>query len=856
MKLNSLSSEELPRRLTWAIGFLSGGVLAQEVLLTRLFSIIQWHHFAYLVISLALLGYGASGTFLTLTRRRLLPHFEPVYLAFSLAFAGTSVLAFALAQQVPFNPFEIIWDRRQQLYLLALYLLLFVPFFCGATCIGLALHKFAAQVPRLYFADLVGAGSGALLSVGVLFLIRPAQSLLAVACTGLASAWVLSRTARTRLAITLGGVAYLAFFGFLHPLTLNISPYKALPATLLLPQARILSERFSPLGLLHVVSSPAIRHAPGLSLNYFGSLPPQRALFTDADSLSALVHWEGDRTRLEYLDYLSSALPYHLRQPRRVLVLGAGGGTDVLQALYHRAERVEAVELNPQVVQLVRGEQGDFADHLYDQPEVQVYVAEARGFLETTREKYDLIQLALLDSFSASSAGVYALSESYLYTVEALRIFFRRLQPEGMLSITRWLKFPPRDGLKLLATAVAALEAQGVAEPAQHLVFIRSWKTSTLVVSRSPLGSEECAATRKFCDERSFDLIYLPGLRAEEANQYNWLEGAPYYQAAQAILFGDREAFFAHSPFYLEPATDDRPYFFHFFKWQSLPQLWKRLGREWVLFAEWGYVVLVAALVQVVVVSVVLILLPLLALQREPTEAGSKGRVFLYFLALGLAFLFIEMAFIQKFLLFLSHPLYAIAVVLCGFLVFAGAGSFCSTALERRARRVSPIAWAVTGILFTASVYLWGLDEIFRWTRGLPDTGRILLSLALIAPLAFFMGMPFPLGLRRVATEAPALIPWAWGINGCASVLSAVLATLLAIHFGFSRVVLLALGLYALAAGCWPRPSIFPLTEADPAKYNRTNSKREEGPWLLCSGERWQRWPGSLRRRWSDGPSR
>ena len=298
---------------------------------------------------------------------------------------------------------------------------------------------------------------------------------------------------------------------------------------------------------------------------------------------------------------------------------------------------------------------------------------------------------------------------------------------------------------------------------------------------------------------------FFPGISPTEVNRFNVMAEPQLYLAARALLGPERERFLADYKFNLEPATDDQPYFFRFFRWRTLPEILTLYGRGGVPLLDTGYLILVATLLQAVAASLVLILLPLWFLRRG-AAAGASGaqrwRVLVYFSALGLGFLFLEIAFIQKFILFLHHPLYAVAVVLTAFLLFAGAGSLYSQRLtEANATVTLPVAAIATASL----VYLVALDRIFAPLASAPDSLRILVSVLLVAPLAFFMGMPFPLGISRVAKQAPQLIPWSWGINGCASVISAVLATLLAMHFGFTTVVLAAVALYGVAAASLPR---------------------------------------------------
>ena len=794
------------RRLLLATLFISAAAIGYEILLMRVLSIVQWHHFAYMIISLALLGYGASGTFIALLRSHLEPRFETAFAASALFFSIAMIVCFIVAQRVPFNALEIVWDRGQFLNLAVVYVVFFVPFFFAACCIGLAFTCRGGDASRIYFFDLFGAGLGAVLIIVLLFAVSPQTALVLLVLLPLAASAIMASTLTSRLPLAIAQLAWLALLAIGIPqahLELRISEYKGLSQALQVIDSRILEQSSSPLGLITVVDSPTvpIRHAPGLSFNTRHIPPVQLAVFTDADGMSAITRYDGNPGSVAYLGDLTAALPFRLLENPVVLVLGAGTGSEVLLSLFHGASRVDAVELNPQMTELVAGTYADFAGRIYDDPRVTVYTDEARGFVARSGGGYDLVQIGLLDSFGASGAGVQALNESYIYTTGALREYLADLEPGGLLAITRWIKMPPRDSVKLIATAIEALRQSGVSEPGRRIAMIRSWNTSTLLIKNGDLTASEIGRIREFARSRSFDTVYFPGMRAEAANRFNRLADPYLFDAASALLGDSTGDFFERYKFYVEPASDDRPYFFHFFRWGTLPEVMALRKAGGAGLIEWGYLVLVATIVQAAVLGLVLILLPL-SLVRRAWPAGTARRFGFYFLLLGLAFLFVEIAFIQKFILFLSNPLYSVAVVLSGFLLFAGLGSASS---ERLARRlpwpgVSPVTVAVAAIAVLALGYVLVLPAVFGRFIGLADPAKIIVSLALIAPLAFFMGMPFPLGLKRLSGLAPGFLPWAWGINGFASVVSAVLATLLAIEFGFNVVILLALVLYALAA--------------------------------------------------------
>ncbi|MFZ2405840.1 MAG: SAM-dependent methyltransferase, partial [Methylobacter sp.] len=435
------------------------------------------------------------------------------------------------------------------------------------------------------------------------------------------------------------------------------------------------------------------------------------------------------------------------------------------------------------------------------------HLDEARGYLAATGKTYDLVNISLLDAFGASTAGLYSMAENYLYTEQAVQEYLRHVSPDGYLSITRWIKIPPRDEPKLLATVINALKKANVRQPGSQIIMIRGWQTSTLIVKNGVISAEEISRLKQFCNERSFDLVYYPGISESEANRFN-VQQQPYLYQAAAALLGDRsQAFIDAYKFNIEPATDNQPYLFHFFKWRTLPEILSLLGTGGSFLLESGYLLLIAALVQAVIASLLLIALPLwLWKSKLGIEPDSKNHLHLlvYFFSLGLAFLFIEIAFIQKFILILHHPLYAITVVLSTFLLSAGAGSYFSAKLS-----CSPEKYAfmlpMAAIALLSIVYSLGFEAIAGFLLKTGSLSRYLLSIVLIAPLGFCMGMPFPMALAKISQTAPALIPWAWGINGCASVISAILATLIAMQFGFTVLIFLAVVLYGVAAWCFPK---------------------------------------------------
>jgi hypothetical protein len=386
------------------------------------------------------------------------------------------------------------------------------------------------------------------------------------------------------------------------------------------------------------------------------------------------------------------------------------------------------------------------------------------------------------------------LNETYLYTVESIQELIGHLSDQGLLAITRWNETPPRGNLKMLNLCLTALERLGVSEPRGHLFHIRSLRASTLVISRSPLSDHQIQRGKAFAQSRLFDLVHCPGIRPEEANRYVRTEFPIHYEAARSLLSRDRGAFVQNYPFDLSAPTDSRPYFYNFFKWKALPLL-LGAGPQRIPITEWGSFLLVICLGGALVISFLLILLPLFF---SPRRAGAeRWPILFYFSLIALGFFFIELPFIQRFILFLHHSTYSLSVILSSLLVFSGVGSYFSDRLFPPRRRVFLSTLVLLAILMGYSLFL---NPVMRQMSAQADWLKVSFTILLLAPLGFFMGIPFPQGLSAVKAKAASLLPWAWGINGFFSVISVILAHILAIQWGFSAVLLLA-GLWYLAAG-------------------------------------------------------
>ncbi|MHC4158596.1 MAG: spermine/spermidine synthase domain-containing protein, partial [Planctomycetota bacterium] len=781
------------------IFFISVAALGLELVLVRALSIGHWHHLSFLVISTALLGFGAGGTLVAIGSKWLRRHYSKGLWCFAFLLALAVPVVFLMCQKVPLDELQLIWDYRQTLYLFAYYLLFFIPFFCAGSCIALAFTICADKSHRLYFYNMTGSGLGAAGAVALMYVYSPQQLLLVISSAAFFAALVMSLRLSWRWAVAtiLCAVICILAFSPIGPfeLEIKISENKSLVYYKALPEAETIATRYSPLGRLDCIKAPTIRYFPGLSIAYQGQLPQQMLIISDADSTSAINNFE-HLSDLDCFNHTTSALGYHLVSEPNVCIIGAGGGSDVAQALALGARKITAVEMNSQIIDLVRDKFDEFASGLYKRDDVQIIAAEGRSFLQTSHQLFDIINISLLDSFTASAAGVYALNESHLYTIEALEKALARLRPRGLLCITRVLKKPPRDNIKMFATVTEALRNYGVTEPAKHIIMIRSWATATIVISPQLFSEVQIANARKFAQECSFDLVHLPGIEPKEVNQFHILDEPIYYESAQHILSADLESFYRNYAYNIHPATDDKPYFFDFFKWKSLPVMIRTMPRRWLPFSEWGYLVLTATLLQAICASALFILLPLFITKPIKAIQSKKLPVLIYFLLLGLAYMFLEMGFIQKMTLLIGHPVFGVAVTLLGFLVFSGCGSLLSARLFHSP--VYRIRIAVLAIIVIGAAEVILLNFSFHWLVGFSRPLRILLGLAITGPLAFFMGMPFPSGLKELHKHSQMLVPWAWGVNGFASVIGAVLGTFLAISIGFTVLTLIALACYFL----------------------------------------------------------
>lgn len=771
-----------------ALLLISTALLAFQIVLLQLLATSQWHHFAYFVISIALLGFGAAGSTLALGRSWLLARQASGLPLLLCASAVTLAGAVGLTQALfdGFDSLLLFVDPGESLRLAGAALLLMLPFYFGALAIGLIFTSETERIGGYYFANMFGSGLGSVLGLAGLALQPPQQLTAYCALLALAAGAVLlpGTTRVVRLGLLFG--LLLVGAALLRPTQLPLSQYKDLSRALALPGADVVAHRPAAAGQVHIVSSPQLRSAAGLSLNWTGPLPAAPAVFVNGDQIGSLPPVAGDDAPRDASTY---ALPYALGAPQRVLVLNAGTGADVAQALDRGAATVVAVEPHAALSDVLRRTAPQRFGRLLDDPRVTWQATAPRTWLARDRSSYDLLILPDVGGFGGGS-GLFALHEQPLLTGEALRLAWQRLTPDGLLTVTAWLDYPVRNPLRLLTSLVTTLEQQGVADPGAHLAAVRSWGTITFCLKRSPYTSPELARIRGFAARWGFDPALLPGLRPEERQVYNHLQDDTLFSLFDATLDERRERLYRDYPFRIRPVSDDRPFFAQFLRWRQLGSLLELYGQRAVPFLELGLLVAAVSALVLTILAALLILLPLTGL---PSQQRQGWRTLLFFGGLGIGYMWTELALIHHFTLQLGQPVTAAALVVGVLLTGSAAGS----ALTGRFTRLHPWRWAGV-VAVTLALYAGLLAPLLQASLPLPLAGRAALAALLLTPAAVVMGMPFPLGLRLLNRRHAAEVPWAWGINGCLAVVAAALATLLAVEVGYSLLLMLAAGAYLL----------------------------------------------------------
>lgn len=788
-------------RLSFALALLSVSVISYQLLLIQILSIIQWHHFAYMVISIAMLGFGAAGTFISLFRNYLLERTRTL-LPFLMILTSFIMGIAVIVSQTGFLRFDsyLLFAETSHIYkLIITYLIFFLPFFFSALAIGIIFVKYIDKIGTLYFVNMFGSGTGGIAAVILMWIFFPEELPVVIAMLALiAGIFIMPKNRLLVYAIIFHLSVTVTIYFIIAPVELKVSEYKSISKTLNLPETNIIKRESSPFGLLEIIRTPYLRYAPGLSIKYPGSVSVNNAAYNNGDWLGPLISVSSDTAN--YISYSTEMLPYIINKRENVLVLNSGTGRQINFALNNNAKHITAVEPNPALLQLLQNELQAEVDSVYNNKFVKLENTYPRTFIISSTQKYDLITLPVIDAFGGTS-GMFSLQEQYLLTKESFGEMWDLLNTDGIISITTWIDYPYRNALKIIATIAEVLNDKRIINPVQHIAAIKNWNTITISVKKSPLLKEELDKIRVFCGRMNFDPVILPNLPQYEREIFNLLQDNSFYVLIDKILSSPekRESVYNDYQFNVKPATDNQPYYSQFLLWKSIPLLADLFGNQSVAFFEVGYLLLYITFIQIIILAFLFIIVPLF---KIGFKGGNKFRTLIYFSGLGLGYMFIEIILIQRFTLYFGNVIYAAASVVCLMLVSSGIGSFVSQKINLNTRSLIII---LSIIIASLTIYTLFLSYLLKLTIGYELTTKIFLSTLIIAPPAFFMGMPFPLGLRSLALKNEIQIPWAWGINGMFSVIASVLAMIIAIEIGFVWVMVFAIGAYSMSLSIYFR---------------------------------------------------
>jgi len=793
----------VPSRTLLGVALVSGSLLMTELSLTRIFSVTMYYHFAFMAISIALFGLSASGVYVFLMRDRWAGWPTERLLALhSLAYAALTAVALAVLVKLRVG---LTYTPSNIALMSLMYLLSALPFFAGGAAISLAISRMSAQVNAVYAADLLGAGAGCLLLMPALNNLGAPGAIVMSALLGAVAALCFgspeSRRTRTAqaasLMVVLVGAAAAGAF--------TVSATKGHESH------PVLFSKWNSFSRIGVYEQPY--GAWSLSDRYTGPLPATRLMDIDSAAGTQILKFNGDLREVSYLQFELTALGYRLfgspvptdeRVPPtphgdggfHALVIGTGGGRDLLSALVFGATSVDGVEINPIIVNDVMRERfREYSGGVYDRPNVHVAVEDGRSFVRRSAKQYDIIQASLVDTWAATAAGAYALSENSLYTVEAFDDYLDHLTDRGVLSVSRWVF----DGLRLISLAQEVGERRGW-DPADRLAIIQQDKIATFLLKKTAFTAQEIETLADAATRLGFAVLYLPGRPVQIFDD----KRDDYARLLQAR---DRQAFYRQYPLDVTPTTDDRPFFFNTTKLRNhafVAPFARAAGMAVErpenpgAWATGGLTALLVLLAISTILTILFVVGPLAVTSRGALGPGWL-RSLLYFACLGGAFMLIEVALLQRFVLLLGHPVYSLTVTLFSLLLGTGLGSVLSRRVaDRLVRRAAILACAaVAGV-----AVLWGsvLPSLVQAAIAWPLALRIALAVALMAPAGMLMGIPLPAGVRLLSATQPQLIAWAWGMNGALSVLGATLAVFIAMNWGFSASLICGAAGYVVAA--------------------------------------------------------
>ncbi len=777
--VDSLCQESVPSlgrrhwpQIYFGVAATSLATLLLELALTRVFSVIYFYHFAFLAISVALFGLGAGGVFSYLVPAWRGTLYGKIGL---LASANAVAIVFCLA---------FLLNRTGEMTTLELtvaYFVTAIPFLLSGTILSLAIADTIQRVNRVYFFDLIGASGGCLALIPLLNWVGGPNTILVAAVLFAVSAAIwfhLAHAARGRVAAVLLGLVLVGLitYNWKFPV-IDVKYAKGQP---------VKNEEFVQ---WNSFSRIALKPEPGNS--------GMKSIVIDADAATGVARFDFDHLTPQQrfdLAFEGPGFAYLLRPAAKTLIIGPGGGWDVARALAAGSKSITAVEINPIIATtIMRQRFPQYSNNLYFRPEVKIVVEDGRSFVRRSQDRYQVLQATLVDTWASTAAGAFALSENNLYTTNAFEDYLSHLTADGVMSFTRWGFAPPRESLRIVSLAYAALKQLGQESPAKNVAVLRenanklhSWGAQdTILISRNPLTETDREHLQSDVHRAGMQLIYLPGTSVR----------SPFRDLLESK---DPEQFYENYPFDVRPVSDDRPFFFFTVQPRDVWQFVLHASRATEDYKINSALPVLFALVAVSIIAtlVILSLPPLLLGHRLPREPGAI-RALLFFLFIGAGYILIQVALIQKFVLFLGHPTYALTVIIFSMLLSSGCGSFASKKLVRGdIPRLSRVLLLIVAAILVLSFFV---TPIAEHGVSLPFPVKVLISVALIAPVGFAMGMPFPTGLTLLERIMPASIRWAWAINSASSVMGSAAAMFLAIYLGLHLTLMIG-GLLYLGA--------------------------------------------------------
>ncbi len=778
----SASESSHDRALLAGVALTSFAALLLELALTRLFSVVLFYHFAFLSISIALLGLGAGGVAAYLWKMRL-ARYETRTLVSRLCLINALLMPVVLGV-VLWTPVSLQISLGNFGRLTAIYLTSAIPFFVTGLAFSLVFARESNHIPRLYGADLTGGAIACLAMVPLLNWLGAPNTILFAGFVMAVAGSVWAATAKKRKTAYALAAAFLVLMSINHSGSLFDIVYA---------KGMFRNPAWVEFARWNAISRVEVDQQGGT-----------RAIVIDADANTYIMNaapnqWQGTVWEKNLMS-APPALANVLRPHGEFAIIGPGGGVDVLRAVANGSPNVTGIEINPIIANtIMRGRYADYAYHLYERPEVHIHVTDGRSFVRNAPQQYDVVQMTFVDSWASTAAGAFALSENSLYTVDAFREYFQHLKPDGMVAITRWEFRHPREALRVVSVAMEALHQLGIADTRAHFIVISEGAlnedgipVAVLAKKSAFTEAEEAAVKAHLVSHPALAALHLPS--APQDNPFSAL-----------IAANDPRAFASHYAYNVAPVTDNAPFFFFTLKLgQILHHDGARHGIDWKVNLG------VAVLGMVLIISLVAVFAFLLI----PLVAGSRGThrhafSLIYFIAVGLGYILVEITFIQRFVLFLGHPTYALTVVIFLMLLSSGLGSLASRKwLGTRPSAAVPLAVIVAALL----LYVFILPGLLNALVGFPLVAKFLISAGLLVPLGFAMGMPFPTGLRALASlpapefpatasyeVQPSAVEWAWAMNAASSVLGSVLAMVIAIQFGLNVTLACGAAAYLLA---------------------------------------------------------